>query len=43
MELLNLFKRSDGKPAQDRLIIVGGVNPILKEITETPLYLFGEG
>lgn len=24
MELLNLFKRSDGKPAQDRLIIVGG-------------------
>ena len=39
MELLNLFKNAEGKPAQKRLIIVG-VNPIIQEITENPLMFY---
>lgn len=36
MELLEMFKNSAGKPAQDRIVVVG-VNPIIQEITENPL------
>ena len=39
MELLNLFKNAEEKPAQKRLIIVG-VNPIIQEITENPLMFY---
>lgn len=36
MELLEMFKNSAGKPAQERIVVVG-VNPIIQEITENPL------
>lgn len=39
MELLNLFRNLSGKPAQEKLIIVG-VNPIIQEITENPLMFY---
>lgn len=39
MELLNLFKNTEGKPAQERLVIVG-INPIIQKITENPLMFY---
>lgn len=39
MELIEMFKNSMGKPAQEKLILVG-VNPVIQEITENPLVFY---
>ena len=39
MELLDLLKNLEGKPAQNKIVIVG-VNPIIQKITENPLIFY---